>query len=96
MIDSDAQLWEPSARHAGPTAGTQVRFVCQTRASQRGAPPLGKSVISRAVTVAGGRFAPGHLGEGTQQVPFEMAEAATGPPRRGASRSAQLHKPMTF
>jgi Insertion element 4 transposase N-terminal len=34
-----------------------------------------KSVISRAVTVAGGRFAPGHLGELTQQVPFEMAGA---------------------
>jgi hypothetical protein len=36
---------------------------------------LGKSVISRAVTVAGGRFAPGHLGELTQQVPFEMVDA---------------------
>jgi hypothetical protein len=28
------------------------------------------------VTVAGGRFAPGHLGELTQQVPFEMVDAA--------------------
>jgi len=36
---------------------------------------LDKSVISRAVTVAGRRFAPGHLGELTQQVPFEMAGA---------------------
>ena len=34
-----------------------------------------KSVISRVVTVAGGRFAPGHLGELTQQVPFEMVDA---------------------
>jgi hypothetical protein len=34
-----------------------------------------QSVITRAVTVAGGRFAPGHLGELTQQVPFEMAGA---------------------
>jgi hypothetical protein len=34
-----------------------------------------KSVITRAVTVAGGRFAPGHLGELTQQVPFEMVDA---------------------
>jgi Insertion element 4 transposase N-terminal len=34
-----------------------------------------RSVISRAVTVAGGRFAPGHLGELTQQVPFEMVDA---------------------
>ena len=31
--------------------------------------------ITRAVTVAGGRFAPGHLGELTQQVPFEMVDA---------------------
>jgi Insertion element 4 transposase N-terminal/Transposase DDE domain len=36
---------------------------------------LGKSAISRAVTVAAVRFAPGHLGELTRQVPFEMADA---------------------
>jgi hypothetical protein len=36
---------------------------------------LDKSVITRVVTVAGGRFAPGHLGELTQQVPFEMVDA---------------------
>jgi hypothetical protein len=36
---------------------------------------LDKSVISRVVTVAGGRFAPGHLGELTRQVPFEMVDA---------------------
>jgi hypothetical protein len=35
---------------------------------------LDKFVITRAVTVAGGRFAPGHLGELTQQVPFEMVD----------------------
>jgi hypothetical protein len=32
-------------------------------------------VISRAAGVAEGRFAPGHLGELTQQVPFEMVDA---------------------
>src|SRR5579863_963276 len=37
---------------------------------------MDKSVISRAVTVAGGRFAPGHLGELTQLVPFEMVDEA--------------------
>jgi Insertion element 4 transposase N-terminal/Transposase DDE domain len=36
---------------------------------------LDKSVITRVVMVAGGRFAPGHLGELTQQVPFEMVDA---------------------
>jgi hypothetical protein len=38
-------------------------------------PAVDQSVIARAVTVAGGRFAPGHLGELTQQVPFEMVDA---------------------
>jgi len=37
---------------------------------------LDKSVITRVVMVAGGRFAPGHLGELTRQVPFEMVDAA--------------------
>ena len=36
---------------------------------------MDKSVISRVVEVAAGRFAPGHLGELTQQVPFEMVDA---------------------
>jgi transposase IS4-like protein/DDE family transposase len=33
-------------------------------------------VITRAVTVAAGRFAPGHVGELTQLVPFEMVDEA--------------------
>jgi hypothetical protein len=36
---------------------------------------LQQSAISRTVSVAAGRFAPGHLGELTQQVPFEMVDA---------------------
>ena len=31
--------------------------------------------ITRAITVAAGVFAPGHLGELTWQVPFELADA---------------------
>jgi Insertion element 4 transposase N-terminal len=38
-------------------------------------PAVDQSAITRAVTVPAGRFAPGHLGELTQQVPFEMADA---------------------
>ena len=34
-----------------------------------------QSAISRTVVVAAGRFAPGHLGELTQQVPLEMVDA---------------------
>jgi len=36
---------------------------------------LEQSAITRTVTVAAGRFAAGHLGELTQQVPFEMVDA---------------------
>jgi hypothetical protein len=40
------------------------------------APLSEQCAITRTVTVAGGRFAPGHLGELTQLVPFEMVDAA--------------------
>src|SRR3954468_6719341 len=46
--------------------------------SAPGAPLPGQSVtqrVIREVTVGGGRFAPGHLGELTQIVPFEMVDA---------------------
>lgn len=35
-----------------------------------------QSVITRALAVAQGRFAPGHLGELTRLIPFEMVDAA--------------------
>jgi hypothetical protein len=38
--------------------------------------PVVTSVVTRTVTVAGGRYAPGHLGELTQHLPFEMVDAA--------------------
>jgi hypothetical protein len=43
---------------------------------------LDKSVISRGVTLAPGCFAAGHLGELTQQVPFEMVDAVLEQTRR--------------
>ena len=51
---------------------------------------MDQSVISRAVTVAGGRFAPGHLGELTQQVPFEMVDAVLEETRRVQRRVRDL------
>jgi hypothetical protein len=36
---------------------------------------LSQSVIARRIVVAGGVFAPGHLGELTRIVPFEMVDA---------------------
>ena len=51
---------------------------------------MDKSAISRVVTVAGGRFAPGHLGELTQQVPFEMVDAVLEETRRVQRRVRDL------
>src|SRR6201996_4969432 len=51
-----------------------VRCVLARHAHHR-SPAVDQSVISPAVRVAEGRFAPGHLGELTQQVPFEMVDA---------------------
>jgi Insertion element 4 transposase N-terminal/Transposase DDE domain len=42
----------------------------------RRAPLSGQCVITREIAVAEGVFAPGHLGELTQIVPFEMVDAA--------------------
>jgi Insertion element 4 transposase N-terminal/Transposase DDE domain len=49
-----------------------------------------QSVITRTVTVAPGRFAPGHLGELTQQVPFELVDAALAETGRTQSRLRDL------
>ena len=51
---------------------------------------MDQSAITRAVTVAGGRFAPGHLGELTQQVPFEMVDAVLEQTRRVQRRARDL------
>lgn len=49
-----------------------------------------QSVITRTVTVAGNRFAPGHLGELTQLVPFEMVDEALAETRAVQSRVRDL------
>jgi Insertion element 4 transposase N-terminal/Transposase DDE domain len=51
---------------------------------------LDQSVIARVVRVAPGRFAPGHLGELTQQVPFEMVDAVLAQTCRVQSRVRDL------
>ena len=43
---------------------------------------MGQCVITRVVGVASGRFAPGHLGELTQIVPFEMVDEVLASTRR--------------
>jgi Insertion element 4 transposase N-terminal len=49
-----------------------------------------QSVITRVVTAADGRFAPGHLGELTQLVPFEMVDEALAQTRTVQSRVRDL------
>ena len=49
-----------------------------------------QSVITRTVTVAGGRFAPGHLGELTQLVPFEMVDEALAQTKAAQRRMRDL------
>lgn len=49
-----------------------------------------QSVIHRTITVAAGRFAPGHLGELTQQVPFELVDAVLAQTGRAQSRIRDL------
>ena len=49
-----------------------------------------QSVIHRTITVAPGRFAPGHLGELTQQVPFELVDAVLAETGRTQSRVRDL------
>jgi hypothetical protein len=47
-------------------------------------------VIHRTLMVAAGRFAPGHLGELTQQVPFELVDAVLAQTGRTQSRIRDL------
>jgi hypothetical protein len=49
-----------------------------------------QSVTARTITVAGGRFAPGHLGELTQHLPFEMVDEALTATRTTQSRLRDL------
>jgi hypothetical protein len=49
-----------------------------------------KSVITRTIAVAGGRYAPGHLGELTQHLPFEMVDEALTAAKTTQSRLRDL------
>ncbi|GAB3882184.1 hypothetical protein GCM10029964_098320 [Kibdelosporangium lantanae] len=49
-----------------------------------------QSSITRAITVAGGRYAPGHLGELTQHLPFEMVDTALAATRTTQTRLRDL------
>ena len=51
---------------------------------------MDQSVIHRTITVAPGPFAPGHLGELTQQVPFELVDAVLAQTGRAQSRLRDL------
>jgi hypothetical protein len=53
-------------------------------------PPPALTAITRKVTVAAGRFAPGHLGELTRVVPFELVDAILEETRRVQRRLRDL------
>jgi hypothetical protein len=57
---------------------------------KRGVPLRDQSVISRVVRVAAGVFAPGHLGELTQVVPFELVDAVLAETGRVQHRIREL------
>ena len=52
------------------------RSSSKTPSPPPGTPLSTDSVITQVARVAGGRFAPGHVGELTRVVPFEMVDAA--------------------
>lgn len=54
------------------------------------APSRGLSTITRVITVAAGVFAPGHLGELTQVVPFELVDAVLAETRTSGKRLRNL------
>ena len=51
---------------------------------------MDQSVITHTIRVAPGRFAPGHLGELTQQLPFELVDAALAQTGRTQTRIRDL------
>src|SRR6202050_764676 len=77
-------MWRPGQGRsldgvsAGENTGPLVNRGDPSRSSQSPEVPLrtqsATSTITRAVTVAGGVFAPGHLGELTQYLPFELVD----------------------
>src|SRR5437867_2174761 len=72
------------------TARSRYRGLPLEDSLRPGALPLLKFAISRTVMVAAGRFAPGHLGELTQQVPFEMVDAVLAETGRVQPRARDL------
>lgn len=63
-------------------------FVRVSEVPLRGHPVV--TVLTRSFTVAGGMFAPGHLGELTRVVPFELVDAVLEETRRVQRRLRDL------
>lgn len=87
-IPAIAALERPSAIRASPSRSLAVSvpslpvrrlapMSCVTTSGSRAVPPAATrlSASTNSSTSAGGLFAPGHLGELTRQVPFEMIDA---------------------
>lgn len=87
-IPAIAALEQPSAIRARTSRSLAVSvpnlpvrrlapMSCVTTSGSRAVPPAATrlSASTNSSTSAGGRFSPGHLGELTRQVPFEMIDA---------------------
>ena len=85
-IPAIAALERPSAIRASTSRSLAVSvpslpvrrlapMSCVTTSGSRAVPPGRHPAQTNSSTSAGGRFAPGHLGELTRQVPFEMIDA---------------------
>ncbi|WTG12306.1 transposase domain-containing protein [Streptomyces sp. NBC_01589] len=85
---TDSRWWQASWRVFRDGAGNKgngvpLEQVVRQDFCRYGAPlparhcalPPGLTTVTRSLTVAGGRFAPGHLGELTQVLPFELVDA---------------------
>jgi hypothetical protein len=70
--------------------GVPARTASTKIAEVQGTPLHTQSFTARTVTVAGGRFAPGHLGELTQLLPFEMIDEALTETRKVQTRLRDL------
>jgi hypothetical protein len=76
LINQDREVkWSGCVSRADRATGLRYYRQSTKTVLWEGVPLPGQCVISRVVTVAKGVFAPGHLGELTQVIPFELVDA---------------------
>ncbi|MFF5393314.1 hypothetical protein ACFY5H_34270 [Streptomyces sp. NPDC013012] len=75
FMHSSSSLWQRAPNPVDVGSKVPVERRCPSDKSfTAGAPLSGQCVITREIAVAEGVYAPGHLGELTQIVPFDMVD----------------------